>query len=392
MYYRKPYYYNEFNCIADRCPDTCCAGWSIVIDDRTMAVYNKLPEKDKNYLLSHIDEHEQVYKRFGDRCSFLDENNLCKLYTNMGEHMFCKTCKRYPRHFEEYGNLVEAALSMSCPEAARIIVDRKDTDSFAVKEDKAKISPNKDEVDDVLLGNLLAARKHIFDIMSDRKFDISMRLYRVLLYSSKVQKLVYSYERLGKRAKKKYTVAEFMLKLDMLTKKELVYASEKSRIAFSVNKYRAKMLNEYFDMLLGLENINDDWPVYITSVKKMLYCELDCDKYIKIAEEFNDYMKDRMYEYEHIFNYFIYTYFLGGVYDYNIHAMVKLAILSTIIIREMGIYSWITNDRKFDITEQLRLCWLYSRQVEHSDDNLMALEGILNAHPIFAENNIIKIF
>ena len=31
-----PSYYNAFSCIADACPDTCCAGWQIMIDDRSL--------------------------------------------------------------------------------------------------------------------------------------------------------------------------------------------------------------------------------------------------------------------------------------------------------------------------------------------------------------------
>ena len=33
MIYTKPDYYDEFTCIADKCKDTCCSGWQIVIDD-----------------------------------------------------------------------------------------------------------------------------------------------------------------------------------------------------------------------------------------------------------------------------------------------------------------------------------------------------------------------
>ena len=29
-----PSYYKKFSCIADACPDTCCAGWQIMIDDK----------------------------------------------------------------------------------------------------------------------------------------------------------------------------------------------------------------------------------------------------------------------------------------------------------------------------------------------------------------------
>lgn len=392
MFYRKPSYYDEFKCIADKCPDTCCAGWNIVIDDRTMDRYRNLEKSKKEYVLSHIDLDEQIYVRDGSRCSFLDENNLCKLYSGLGENMFCNTCRRYPRHFEEYGNLIEAALSLSCPEAARLIVDRTEIDRYLVKTDEAKKSPHQNEVDRVLLANLLSVRKHIFDIMSDRSFDIYTRMYRTLIYGAKVQKLVYQYEKLGIRVKRKNTVAEFMLKIDMLIKKETLNATGRQGTLRSIRRDRKSLLDKYFDMLLGLENINERWPELVNDVRDTLYRGLNDEEYVSLASEFDSYMSDRMYEYEHIFNYFIYTYFLGGVYDYNIQAMVKFAVLSVIVIRELGMYRWLVDDKSFTVSSQLRICWMYSRQIEHSDDNLMALEGILNAHPMFSEDNIIKIF
>ena len=42
MHYKKPQYYDNFTCIADRCPDTCCAGWQIVIDDISLENYGKI--------------------------------------------------------------------------------------------------------------------------------------------------------------------------------------------------------------------------------------------------------------------------------------------------------------------------------------------------------------
>ena len=27
-----PSYYKKFRCVADKCPDTCCAGWEVVVD------------------------------------------------------------------------------------------------------------------------------------------------------------------------------------------------------------------------------------------------------------------------------------------------------------------------------------------------------------------------
>ena len=36
MEIRVPHYYRKFRCTADKCPDTCCAGWQIVIDEETL--------------------------------------------------------------------------------------------------------------------------------------------------------------------------------------------------------------------------------------------------------------------------------------------------------------------------------------------------------------------
>jgi len=139
-----------------------------------------------------------------------------------------------------------------------------------------------------------------------------------------------------------------------------------------------------------LENINEDWPKTMGEIISLLYHRHTPDKYRELKTEFMSAMKDREYEYEHILNYFIYTYFLGGIYDYNILGMVKLAVVSTLIIREMGMAKWIESDKMLAVDKQLHCAYSYSRQVEHSEDNQLAFEGILTAHPKFAVENIIS--
>ena len=34
----RPDYYKDFSCIAGACPDTCCAGWQIMIDEKRYTV------------------------------------------------------------------------------------------------------------------------------------------------------------------------------------------------------------------------------------------------------------------------------------------------------------------------------------------------------------------
>ena len=43
MEYVYPDYYRQFTCIGGECPDTCCAGWEIVIDDKTLDSIRNIP-------------------------------------------------------------------------------------------------------------------------------------------------------------------------------------------------------------------------------------------------------------------------------------------------------------------------------------------------------------
>ena len=47
----------------------------------------------------------------------------CDIFRELGKDGLCKACRDYPRHREDYGKLQEFMLSMSCPEAARLILE-----------------------------------------------------------------------------------------------------------------------------------------------------------------------------------------------------------------------------------------------------------------------------
>lgn len=411
MEFRMPSYYNQFKCIADKCPDTCCAGWAIVIDDKTIQSYKDMLGDAGEYVRDKVDFEEKIYKRCGERCAFLNDSNLCDLIINQGEDKLCKTCTRYPRHFEEYGDLVEAALSMSCPVAAGLIIDNPSMDVFKIRVDETRKKGEK--VDEKLLNTLLRIRKRIFAITGDRSKSIDQRMQEILLLVDKIQPLIFDYERLGAKRKlnvfskdifkkiddalelqqqgvRLFSNNETGAKLTKINKKNYIkLGHEETEKVDNVSGYQ--LMKEYIDMFLGLENINEDWPKIMGEIISLLYHRHTIEEYNVIKSEFISSMKDREYEYEHILNYFIYTYFLGGIYDYNILGMVKLAVVSTLIIREMGMAKWLENDKKLSIEHQLHCAYSYSRQVEHSEDNQLAFEGILTAHPKFSTNNIISV-
>ena len=62
--------------------------------------------------------------------ALFNEENLCDLYAEKGEKMLCRTCRMYPRHIEEYEGIREISLSLSCVEAAKIILGGKEPVRF----------------------------------------------------------------------------------------------------------------------------------------------------------------------------------------------------------------------------------------------------------------------
>ena len=192
MEIRVPHYYRKFQCTADKCPDTCCAGWQIVIDEDTLEKYHQFDGPFGNRLANSIDWREGVFHQYEDqRCAFLNEENLCDIYIEAGEQMFCRTCKSYPRHFEEFENVREISLAMSCPEAAKLILGSKDPVKF-ISVEKAYREDLYENFDFLLYSKLVDAREIIIDLLQDRTRPMEERTAMVLAFTHDLQSRVYS--------------------------------------------------------------------------------------------------------------------------------------------------------------------------------------------------------
>ena len=179
MQFTFPNYYKEFSCIAGACPDTCCAGWQIVIDDKTLKKYQHFKGPFRNRLHNDIDWKEHVFRQYDRRCAFLNEDNLCDIYTEAGPKMFCKTCRNYPRHIEEFEGLREISLSLSCPEAARILLSQKDKVNFITREKETREEVY-DDFDYLLFTALMDTRDMLIAIIQDRTIPMQKRLWKIL--------------------------------------------------------------------------------------------------------------------------------------------------------------------------------------------------------------------
>ena len=117
-----PDYYNSFKCIADKCKNTCCVGWEIDIDEKSLARLKKHPE-----IANEIEYGETPHFKLltGERCPFLTEKGLCSLIDIYGENILCDICRDHPRFRNYWSDRVELGLGLVCEEAARIILQKK---------------------------------------------------------------------------------------------------------------------------------------------------------------------------------------------------------------------------------------------------------------------------
>ena len=190
MLYVRPEYYDKFKCVADACEATCCAGWQIVIDEEALCRYKFEQGEYGEELRNRIDWEEGVFKQdCRKRCAFLKENNLCEMYERLGEESLCVTCGNYPRHIEEFENLREITLTISCPEVARILLEQKEPMKFSEKE----IEEEEEEFEDFdpfFFSYLEDARKIMIAILQNRGVSLTVRVALVKRMAEEMQNIV----------------------------------------------------------------------------------------------------------------------------------------------------------------------------------------------------------
>ena len=369
MRYVKPYYYNDFKCIADKCPDTCCAGWQIVIDDETLEKYSNEKDEFSYRLKNSIDWGEGVFFQNNGRCAMLNDNNLCDLVTAKGEVGLCRTCHMYPRHIEEFEGVREYSLSLSCPVAARIILEDTNKLVFDIEEND-EIDPLEEEFEDFdffMYTQLEQARDVIFEIIQNRDLSVDMRMSYIMDMARKFQNAV--------DVQEVYRMEEIAEEYKPLEGK-ILQASELEQISDNIRFEKVKSAYELFK---ELEVLRQDWPEIIEDLKKNLY-NGTYEDYSKIRDEFyNDFVKgisaDRWGIFkEQLLMFFVYTYFLGSVYDDLVYSKLALSTFSVCFIEEIIVSEWLKNNKQITLEKCIEISYRYAREVEHSDDNLNILE------------------
>ena len=189
--------------MAKKCKHTCCSGWKMNIDQKTLSEYKNNTTPFSQTLKKGVNFKKSQFKSDkAGRCAFLNNDGLCALIINLGEESLCQVCRDHPRFRSFYNDRTETGLGFCCEEATKIILNFKD-----------KLQPillTDDQTDcelDFNQKNLLEFRMCALDIVQDRTLDINERIKKLLSLCNadvcykdfgKILKTFLSFERLDK--------------------------------------------------------------------------------------------------------------------------------------------------------------------------------------------------
>lgn len=112
----------KFSCLQADCPDTCCKGWSMQLDDATFAKYQGT-DLENAVAYDGADKQIRVMKRDenSDFCVKFSAGK-CGIHATKGPEMLSDACNFYPRIIRQIGDNTIITAALSCPEIARLML------------------------------------------------------------------------------------------------------------------------------------------------------------------------------------------------------------------------------------------------------------------------------
>ena len=380
-----PGYYKKFHCLAGECPDTCCIGWEITVDRETEKTYQKL-RKGKSELAERL--RRSVRRRLiipdGDRCPFLAGDGLCDLCREYGEAAMTRTCRRYPRHVEDFGDIHEVELLCSCPEAARLILSE---DFRLITRNMPERKGNTDGIDEERLALWFSVREQVFAMAGDRRMSLWARMRRILAFCHDVQGRLRredtaGVEALVERAKENAcrrngadpvpdlidgdkTGDHLQTKEERMTERNvpgrLKKADHRKKDWKKTNdvytpgkadmhnlEERFSLMADFFAEFASLSPIGHGFPELLERSRTFLYHSEDSrSRYEERQQEFRRNMPETEVCTERLLFYFLYSFVMPGFYDGNLYTKAKMAVFGAVAAEELEMAEYFRNPGKY---------------------------------------------
>ena len=325
MILRKSAYFDDFSCIASRCPDSCCKEWDVQVDAVSAEYYRSLSGDLGDRLRSVLQDvdGEAVMTIENGRCPMWRNDGLCRIQTELGEEALCHVCREFPRLTHDYGDFIERGLELSCPEAARMILSAKPAPFIEEYTDGGEA-----EYDEEAMEVLLRTRKQVLEILSDTGRPVGETLALALLYGYQAQ--------------------------GELDGEEPLPFDPKSALESVAEFIKAGDTEPWLAFFHGLEILTPEWKQALQDPSPVSWCV----EFLALAR------------------YFVERYWLQAVSDYDLACRVKFMVIASLTVKLLG-------------GDIYRTAQLFSKEIENNTDNVEAILDAAYAHPAFTDDKLL---
>ena len=329
----KPDYFDRFRCIASACPDSCCKEWDVQVVDVSAAYYRALPGHlgDRLREVLFEEDGETVMTIIDGRCPMWRSDGLCRIQAELGEAALCKTCREFPRLTHDYGDFIEYGLELSCPEAAKFILEASPAEGIVtpargpVGDDYDASEP---EYDVEAMAVLRRTRETMLGLLSDTTRPIGELLALALLYGYQAQSELDGAEELP-----------FDPDTALDSVRDLAKPADQRQM---------------LDFFLSLELLTPQWEALLRSPAPARW-----DPHIPALAR-----------------YLVNRYWLQAVSDYDLYSRVKFTVILCLLVKILG-------------GDIFRTAQLMSKEIENDADNVDALLDAAYTHSAFTDDKLL---
>ena len=304
--YLQPKYVSKFQCDGKNCPANCCRrNWKIEVDAETFNKYRDI-ESDERELTRHIvfDNGEYFIKQEGGACPFLNAAGLCSIQLQRGEENISQLCRSYPRQLYKFGGVIERSLTLTCPLAARLILNSKNRIEFETSEinlpawANRQIFVSESNVPPEVILHFTEIQFTAISILQQRRLTLDQRLIVLGFYLRQLEEILRRGDfKIISTLNNLYTAEEFFIKQVPI----LI-----DSVNFQPKEFQALMASV-------LEKIRDGAAQkYIRHVDFNFNADFDAKAYKKFLKKYAVTLE----------NYLVNEFF-GGVYPYKIGGTIQ---------------------------------------------------------------------
>ncbi|MCI8284770.1 MAG: hypothetical protein HFE90_05810 [Firmicutes bacterium] len=195
----RPSYYDDFQCIGEKCRISCCKNWNITFDKKDYLSLKKLKRSPE---LSELMDHAMRRLRRGDIakihyaefelsdgiCPLLAESGLCNLQLEKGHKALPEVCRIFPRLERYYhSGYMQQSLSPACEAVLDLLWNLPDGIEFRTSPLSADAIRNlSDQNPSPMLSHAYDIQSLCIDILQDRRLPLPQR---IILMGARLQEL-----------------------------------------------------------------------------------------------------------------------------------------------------------------------------------------------------------